>query len=827
MSNVSTFGAFTMAKLGIYASQKAMQVTGNNISNINTPGYTRQTLDLDSLYIGGADRFTSKWDAKMGSGVLVTGVSQIRSPYLDIRYRTEYSTTGLKEKMLDGLSALTTIFDEVGKGEDGEGIMEAALQNMIDQMERYHNDGAGEATFDEIFQAAAEQVTSIFNSYSKRLENAYNDQKAALQRDVEKVNGILSDIQKLNNAIRKSEIHGSNALELKDERNMLIDELSYYVRINVIYDQEDIGSGVMVEKLMIRLDSGDQNLGTSHDGALLIDGKYATQLKMPDVNVPEENPAPAFVGDFKTTLDALRDVAGRPKMLVEGEQATAVAGPFVKLEPPNDSFQVGDAATELGGKKYTVSGDTLEAQLRDFVKQYNEDAANTGWVAAVNMDKNGIVFKSAQKGISPVQTPLQNDGELKITNPNTGEDYAVMINGTINVNSTLKSQLETFVKAYNADKDHQAAGSTAMLSENGTQIIFIDSKQEPVADTSVPAGSTLFNPGVTPIPDPDNLEVELSDTDLYGGLQAEREMLTEKGEFSTSEDIQADPQASTKRGIPYFQKLWDAMANKFATALNDANTLEDTNGDLKKVGGTGTNKDDYIVKPENYYETKIDETTGEKVFVLADGTTMPMTGADGKYDFNMYKDKDGKDLRVVREQYRGGTLFSNSGDGDDTTKITAGNISISYSWAKNIVGALQSRTDSDVDQSTMNSGLRHLTSILKDNSLGYKLSDIDDNFAAGGQDAGKDITYFTGSFGDFLTKICSRLGTDTSTVLAEYSNSLSSLNEVTVDRDSVSGVDLNDEAIAMMQYNKSYGAACRYLTQLDEMIDKLINGTAL
>ncbi len=827
MSNVSTFGAFTMAKLGIYASQKAMQVTGNNISNINTPGYTRQTLDLDSLYIGGADRFTSKWDAKMGSGVLVTGVSQIRSPYLDIRYRTEYSTTGLKEKMLDGLSALTTIFDEVGKGEDGEGIMEAALQNMIDQMERYHNDGAGEATFDEIFRAAAAQVTSIFNSYSKRLENAYNDQKAALQRDVQKVNGILSDIQKLNNSIRKSEIHGSNALELKDERNLLIDELSYYVRINVIYDQEDIGSGVMVEKLMIRLDSGDENLGTSHDGTLLIDGKYATQLKMPDVNIPEKNPAPAVVGDFKTTLDVLRDVAGRPKMLVEGEQATAVAGPFVKLEPPNDSFQVGDAATELGGKKYPVSGDTLEAQLRDFVKQYNEDADNKDWIAALNMDKNGIVFKSAQKGISPIQTPLQNDGELKITNPNTGEDYAVMINGTINVNSTLKAQLETFVKAYNADKDHQTAGSTAMLSENGTQIIFIDSKQEPVADTSVPAGSTLFNPGVKPVPDPDNLEVVLSDTDLYGGLQAEREMLTEKGGFATSDEIQADPGASVKRGIPYYQKLWDAMANKFATALNDANTLETPEGDLKRVGGTEANKDDYIVKPENYYETKIDEKTGEKVFVLADGTTMPMTGADGKYDFTMYKDKDGKDLRVVREQYRGGVLFSNNGDGDDTTEITAGNISISYSWAKDIVGAMQSRTDSDVDQSTMNSGLRHLTSILKDNNLEYYLSDIDKNFAAGGSDAGKDVNYFTGSFGDFLTKLCSGLGTDTSEVLAEYSNSLSSLNEVTVDRDSVSGVDLNDEAIAMMQYNKSYGAACRYLTQLDEMIDKLINGTAL
>ncbi len=827
MSNVSTFGAFTMAKLGIYASQKAMQVTGNNISNINTPGYTRQSLDLDSLYIGGADRYTSKWDAKLGSGVMVSGVSQIRSPYLDIRYRTEYSTTGLKEKLLDGLSALTTIFDEVGKGEDGEGIMEAALQNLIDQMERYHNDGAGESTFDEIFQAAAEQVTTIFNSYSKRLENAYNDQKAALQRDVEKVNGILSDIQKLNNSIRKAEIHGSNALELKDERNMLIDELSYYVRINVVYDEEDIGSGVKVEKLMIRLDSGDNNLDTTNDGALLIDGKYATQLKMPDVNVPEKNPAPAFVGDFKTTLDALRDVAGRPKMLVEGEQATAVAGPFVQLQNPGDSFQAGDPATELGGKKYPINGGTLEEQLRDFVRQYNEDAANKDWIAALNMDKNGIVFKSVQKGVSPVQTPLQNDGELKIKNPNTGEDYSVMINGTINVNSTLEAQLNTFIKAYNADKENQVAGRTAMLSETGDKIIFIDGKQQPVADASKPAGSTLFNHGVTPIPDPDNRELELTDNDLYGGLQAEREMLTEKGEFATSDDILADPQASTKRGIPYFQKLWDAMANKFATALNDANTLEDANGDLKKFGGDGTNKDDYIVKPENYYETKIDEKTGEKVFVLADGKTMPMTDANGNYDFTMYKDKDGKDLRVVREQYRGGTLFSNSGDGDDTKGITAGNISISYSWAKNIVCAMKSRTDSDTDQSTMNSGLRHLTSILKDNNLAYKLSDIDPNFAQGNPDGNKDVTYFTGSFSDFLTKICSRLGTDTSTVLAEYSNSLSSLNEVTVDRDSVSGVDLNDEAIAMMQYNKSYGAACRYLTQLDEMIDKLINGTAL
>ena len=49
MSMMSTFGSFTMARLGIYAAQKGLSVTGNNIANINTVGYTRQTLDQISL----------------------------------------------------------------------------------------------------------------------------------------------------------------------------------------------------------------------------------------------------------------------------------------------------------------------------------------------------------------------------------------------------------------------------------------------------------------------------------------------------------------------------------------------------------------------------------------------------------------------------------------------------------------------------------------------------------------------------------------------------------------------------------------------------------
>ena len=83
----STFGSLTTVKLGIYAAQKGLDVTGNNITNINTNGYTRQRLDQVSLISGGSDRYHSQYNVRVGQGVLVNGVSQLRDPGLDISYR--------------------------------------------------------------------------------------------------------------------------------------------------------------------------------------------------------------------------------------------------------------------------------------------------------------------------------------------------------------------------------------------------------------------------------------------------------------------------------------------------------------------------------------------------------------------------------------------------------------------------------------------------------------------------------------------------------------------------------------------------------------------
>ena len=147
MNSIGTFGSYTQARLAIYASQAGLSVTGNNIANINTFGYTRQRLEQSSFYAGGADRYYSSFGARTGNGVLCTGVSQLRDPYLDIRYRSQMSNVGAMDAKLGGLEGIQAILDEVSDGEDGFGIISAQLDKMYDALQQLTANGASPNAF--------------------------------------------------------------------------------------------------------------------------------------------------------------------------------------------------------------------------------------------------------------------------------------------------------------------------------------------------------------------------------------------------------------------------------------------------------------------------------------------------------------------------------------------------------------------------------------------------------------------------------------------------------------------------------------------------------
>lgn len=302
MGSIGTFGSFTQARLAIYASYKGLSVTGNNIANVNTTGYTRQRLEQSSFGASGADRYYSSFDSRVGNGVLCTGLTQLRDPYLDIRYRGEMANVGSMDSKLGGLENIQAVLDEVGKGDNAFGLIEAQLSDLVAKL-RQLSDQTGHSLYDIQVRASADTLTKQLNAYASRLQEVYKNNMASYQQDVSKVNGILTNIRDLNATIRKNEIHGDNSLELRDERNVLIDQLSQYMKVDVTYTTEDIGGGQWVEKLVIKLgDANPDGKPGGTDATTLIDGVYGAQLST--TQVPKPNPKFDPVNDPNKYLDA-------------------------------------------------------------------------------------------------------------------------------------------------------------------------------------------------------------------------------------------------------------------------------------------------------------------------------------------------------------------------------------------------------------------------------------------------------------------------------------------------------------------------------------------
>ena len=288
----STFAGFTTAQLAMRASQKALDVTGQNIANINTAGYTRQRLDLMSFSTGrGVSKYESSLNVKVGSGVLTTGLSQIRDPFLDIRYRNETANAGTQDQKLAILKDLETVFDEVTKNG-----LQSQISDISSMLQKLSSE-VGNAEFDSMVKSSSDVLTKMFNQYAKQIENIRTEHETNLDIDITTINDVISNIHKLNETIKINHIHGNSALELQDQRNLLIDELSGYMKIDVKYRTVQVTDQVAIEEPVISLIGDTGKIP-------LIDGNFKTQISkeevagktnikmtMPDIVTPPVPPA--------------------------------------------------------------------------------------------------------------------------------------------------------------------------------------------------------------------------------------------------------------------------------------------------------------------------------------------------------------------------------------------------------------------------------------------------------------------------------------------------------------------------------------------------------
>ncbi len=202
-------------------SQKAIDVTGHNIANADTTGYTRQRLLTSSVEpASGSSRFYSLGQGQTGGGVTIRTVDQIRSPFLDRQFRNENTRTAEWSTRADHLAYVEGLFDELS----GTGLSEA-LKQFSNSLQEVSKNPVNKEYRTNLLQTAS-NLADIFSNFSSQLAEKQGDQDQAIVVTIGQINDIASTIAELNGQIEKYELTGQTANDLRDKRNTLLDDLS-------------------------------------------------------------------------------------------------------------------------------------------------------------------------------------------------------------------------------------------------------------------------------------------------------------------------------------------------------------------------------------------------------------------------------------------------------------------------------------------------------------------------------------------------------------------------------------------------------------------------
>lgn len=244
-----TFLSFETAKRALNVSQAGLDTVGHNIANVNTKGYTRQRVDQVSIH----SNYQSKYQIfgsrgqNAGQGADIVGISQIRDPYLDTRYRNEAATYGELSVKNAGFTDLEKVLDEIKTN----GVV-SQLQDFINQLTKYQKE-ADSAEYATVVRNSAAQLTQVLNKTASELAGVSEQHLYDLKVSVLDLNSILERIAYLNNQIRETNMYGNPANEMNDERNLLIDQLSEYLPIRVTRTPEKISEDITIERVSIQL----------------------------------------------------------------------------------------------------------------------------------------------------------------------------------------------------------------------------------------------------------------------------------------------------------------------------------------------------------------------------------------------------------------------------------------------------------------------------------------------------------------------------------------------------------------------------------------------
>ncbi len=230
---VSQFFGLNIAASGLRAANASLNTTANNIANANTDGYSRQGVKQSA---NDALRVFATYGCA-GAGVDTIAIERIRDSFYDVKYRNNEQLLGnvqeknyynrLIEEYLDddGTTGFSSLFNK----------MEASLESVMT--------AAGTTEAKTTFMSQVKSITEYFNTIYSSLRNEQADVNDEIKLCADRVSSIAQEVASLNKQINIIEMTGTTANELRDKRDVLIDDLSKIITVETketpIVDERD------------------------------------------------------------------------------------------------------------------------------------------------------------------------------------------------------------------------------------------------------------------------------------------------------------------------------------------------------------------------------------------------------------------------------------------------------------------------------------------------------------------------------------------------------------------------------------------------------------
>jgi flagellar hook-associated protein 1 FlgK len=281
--------AMEIGKNGLNIYRVAQEVTGENIANVNTPGYSRQRVVLETAPPTTANGFP------MGTGVKIAAVERYYDGLLQQQLVNAQTTQGFDTTKSQVLQQIEPSFNEINN--DGVGTAVANYFNAWQDLSL----NPGGASERQVVMTRAQILADNFHSVSKALNDTISIQNVSLVPLTDSINSTLQNIAQLNGQIKTTELVSGNANEIRDQRDQLVRDLSQ--KIGISFTENSDGT------TDIRYADGGASLVTSSTaGSFSLTTNAATGLY--DINVTPPGGAAALVSPATGQLGAtvtLRD----------------------------------------------------------------------------------------------------------------------------------------------------------------------------------------------------------------------------------------------------------------------------------------------------------------------------------------------------------------------------------------------------------------------------------------------------------------------------------------------------------------------------------------